>query len=250
MPWSRRRCPTSPAATRPRSASTTSPPSATSTVPDNFAKLTYRFNNGVPNQLTQRATPLDRAERQRLDLGLYVQDKWTINRLTLSGGLAVRLPSRATSRSRRWDPAPHVPNRNITFPKTDMANWKDIVPRLGGSYDLFGNGKTALKASHQQVRGGPGPAGHLRRHGQPGEPPGQHRHPHLDRRRPRLRGRLRPDQRAGAGPARVGRRFLRHRVRHELRPADAQPELRPGGARTAGARVPISGSSPPASSTS
>ena len=36
-----------------------------STVPDNFAKLTYRFNNGVPNQLTQRTTPLDRTERQR-----------------------------------------------------------------------------------------------------------------------------------------------------------------------------------------
>jgi hypothetical protein len=40
-----------------------------STVPDNFDKLTYRFNNGVPNQLTQRATPLDRAERQKLDMG-------------------------------------------------------------------------------------------------------------------------------------------------------------------------------------
>ena len=104
----------------------------TSWVPDNESKLSYRFNNGVPNQLTQRATPLYRAERQKFDLGIYIQDKWTMKKLTLSGG--VRFDTfQSYFPEQTLEPGPLVPNRSFTFPKTDMASWKTSCRAWGRS---------------------------------------------------------------------------------------------------------------------
>jgi len=39
-----------------------------------------------------------------------------------------------------------VPERNFAAVK-NAPNWRDVNPRLGVSYDLFGDGKTAVKAT-------------------------------------------------------------------------------------------------------
>ena len=48
--------------------------------------LTYRFNNGMPNQLTQRLEAYRTYSRVRYN-ALYLQDQWTRGRLTLSGAV-------------------------------------------------------------------------------------------------------------------------------------------------------------------
>ncbi len=112
---------------------------------DSDSPLSFRFNNGVPNQLTLRATPY-RTFINELDHGMFVQDRWSVKRVTVTGGLRydyfdVSFPVTPVG------PAPLAPARDITFPATKGVRWHDLEPRTGIVYDVRGNGKTALKAS-------------------------------------------------------------------------------------------------------
>jgi len=114
---------------------------------DNDYGLVYRFNNGVPNQIWQRATPFEQAEELNAKLAIYVQDTWTINRLTLNGGLRFDYFDFGFP-EQHLGPGPMVPTRNLTFERIpSWVSFKDLNPRMGVVYDLFGKGKTALKAS-------------------------------------------------------------------------------------------------------
>jgi hypothetical protein len=104
----------------------------------------YRFNNGVPNLITQLATPYGFTNRLRSELGVFAQDKWTLSRLTLNLGARFDYTN-IYFPEQHLGPGTLVPNRNITFPKNNYLAWSDISPRLGGVYDLFGGGNTALK---------------------------------------------------------------------------------------------------------
>ncbi len=108
--------------------------------------VSYRFNLGVPNQITLMNRPYTAKSNMDNDLGLFAQDRWTMNRLTLN--LALRFDAFQTSFPEQTvGSAPLVPTRNITFPETDNLNWKDVTYRTGLVYDLGGNGKTAIKVA-------------------------------------------------------------------------------------------------------
>jgi Carboxypeptidase regulatory-like domain len=106
--------------------------------------LSYTFNNTVPNQITQRS-PYE-AQTHVHDGGIFAQDRWTIGRLTANVGLRYDF-YRTSYPTQTLGPNPFTPNRNVTFPAGDVASLNDLTPKLGFAYDLFGNGRTALKAS-------------------------------------------------------------------------------------------------------
>ncbi|NOT44187.1 MAG: hypothetical protein HOP14_06225, partial [Acidobacteria bacterium] len=107
--------------------------------------LSYRFNNGVPNQITMRQSYVAQTNLDR-DMGFYAQDRITLDRLTIS--LAGRLDFFKTSFPEQTLGAdPLGPSRNITFPAQDNINWKDFTYRTGVAWDVFGTGRTAVKAS-------------------------------------------------------------------------------------------------------
>ena len=96
----------------------------------------------VPTQFTMWARPRTTDERAGFK-ALYVQDSWTINRLTVQG--AVRY-----DHSFSWFPEQHQPTSRFvpeayTFPKTDGVSFDDITTRWGATWDVFGTGKTAIK---------------------------------------------------------------------------------------------------------
>ena len=104
----------------------------------------YRFNNGIPNQITINATPVEWNSIQDHDIGVFAQDRWTIGRMTLSGG--VRFDAyRSHYPDQTLGPAPLVPSRNWSFPAEDNLSWQDVSWRSGWAYDIFGTQKTALR---------------------------------------------------------------------------------------------------------
>lgn len=114
--------------------------------------LEYRFNNGVPNRLTLNALPFREVTNLDADHAVFIQDRWTVRRLTLTGGLRytflrIRYPETHIG------PGAFTPTRNIIVPAANGATWHDVTPRTSLAYDVFGDGRTALKVSLNQYLG-------------------------------------------------------------------------------------------------
>jgi len=110
--------------------------------------MQYSFTNRVPTSFTvglQDWSTNDVTE----STGLFVQDTWTHKRMTVQGALRYdrawsfsAADHNGTTTLTPYNSAP------ITFSEIPGVNaYNDLSPRVGVAYDLFGNGKTAIKAN-------------------------------------------------------------------------------------------------------
>ena len=114
--------------------------------------IRYRLNRGVANQVIMRVRPYHDLWTLDAEPGVYAQDRWTIDRLTLNLGVRYdhkrsHFPEQIISNpTDPYGPALFVPVP-FTIPRTEQLRWHDITPKMAGAYDVFGDGKTALKVS-------------------------------------------------------------------------------------------------------
>ena len=104
------------------------------------------YNSGVPTQVRQFNTPITQRNIAKVP-GFFLQDAWSMNRLTLNVGgrwdkYVGTLPDQERTGGRFIGPA--------TFPGREVLNQSRGVFRFGASYDLTGSGRTALKASYSR----------------------------------------------------------------------------------------------------
>ena len=123
------------------------------------------YNAGAPVSVTLRI-PTDRRNAVKADLGLYAQDKWTFHRATINAGLRYDYFQTATQPeslpASAWNAASDFKDcsdgiNNLNQGCTGrVLNWKDLSPRVGVAFDVFGTGKTAIKASVARYVSGTG----------------------------------------------------------------------------------------------
>jgi hypothetical protein len=114
----------------------------------------YAFFINIPGAppfvrvINEKVSPLFAKSNQDYDLGLFVQDRWSVGRATANLGLRYDSFKGTAPAQVVTGRTLLTPNRaDISLPETPLVHWHDITPRLGLTYDLAGNGKTALKVS-------------------------------------------------------------------------------------------------------
>jgi hypothetical protein len=118
-----------------------------STFPKNYynnSQLKYIFQDAVPSQVTMYADQASQQEQKQTMFALYAQDRWTIGRLSVQGGLRFEHLGDYFPQQ-QMGPNIFLPNAVVFPAQAGPLSQKDLQPRFGVSYDVSGNGKTAAK---------------------------------------------------------------------------------------------------------
>ncbi len=115
----------------------------------NPSLMRYTFNNGVPTSVNYSLSEQWDNANRAVAHSIYVQDQWTRGRMTLQGALRYdRVHSWAPAGGNGTDQTTRLNPSPIRFGHTvSVSGFHDFSPRMGVAYDLFGDGRTALKAS-------------------------------------------------------------------------------------------------------
>lgn len=103
------------------------------------------FKNGAPNEITVYNFPIPTSISDLSNQAFYVTDVWSIKHVAFN--LGVR-----GERYHVFNPAQTKPAGQFgdifpaqTYAYQDLLTWTDVVPRVGASWDVMGNGKTVVK---------------------------------------------------------------------------------------------------------
>ena len=108
--------------------------------------LQQNYSNNQPSSVDVFNNPVIQPSYVAYDVGIFAQDSWTIKRLTISPGLRVAWIETGMYES-SMAAGRFAPARFIEEERGLIDFGPDYSPRLSAVYDLFGNGRTALKTS-------------------------------------------------------------------------------------------------------